>query len=277
MTQTPATFAAPKGPPVVLLAAGDVGQCGLPGARRTGELIRELSPHAVLALGDLAYRDGSAEEFARCYAPYWGAFREQTFPAPGNHDYRTAGAAGYFGYFGARAGDPARGYYSFDLGAWHIVSLNSNRELDPGSPQLKWLSEDLRTHRQRCVLAYWHHPRYSSGPHGNDPRTQALWEILYRQGASVVLAGHDHVYERLSPMNATGERDDERGLHSFVVGTGGAQLYEQKELHALSEAWNNTAWGVLKLTLEADGYAWEFMPVAGASFQDAGRASCTRR
>jgi 3',5'-cyclic AMP phosphodiesterase CpdA len=259
----------------VLLAAGDIGQCGSPGTALTAALLRQ-QPGAILALGDLAYRDGSAEEFRRCYDPYWGPFKARTHPVPGNHDYRTPEAAGYFAYFGARAGDPARGYYSFNLGAWHIVALNSNRELEPGSPQLQWLDADLRAHRQRCVLAYWHHPRYSSGLHGSDPRTQALWQSLYRHGVSIVLGGHDHHYERLLPINDRGERDDARGVRSFVVGSGGAKRYELKETHPLSIVRDNTTWGVLKLTLHEASYEWAFLPVTGG-VRDQGAATCVAR
>lgn len=261
--------------PVVLLA-GDVAQCDSPGAQLTAQRIKSL-PYPVLAVGDLAYPDGTAEEFAHCYAPNWGAFKDRTYPAPGNHEYRTPGAAAYFNYFGARAGEAGKGYYSFDLGAWHIVSLNSNRELDADSAQLQWLEADLRQHRQRCVLAYWHHPRYSSGLHGSDARTQAFWALLYRHGVSVVVAGHDHIYERFAPMNAQGERDPLRGIRSFVAGTGGAQHYAIKNRMALSEAAQSESWGVLKMTLHPDSYAWEFLPVAGQSFRDAGNAPCVAR
>lgn len=261
--------------PVVLIA-GDVAQCDSPGAHRTGQIIKSL-PYPILALGDLAYPDGSAENFAHCYAPSWGAFKDRTYPAPGNHEYRTPGATAYFDYFGARAGAAGKGYYSFELGAWHIVALNSNRELEADSAQLRWLEADLRQHRQRCVLAYWHHPRYSSGPHGSDARTQAFWALLHRQGVSVVVTGHDHIYERFAPMNAQGAQDPIRGIRSFVVGTGGAQRYELKQRLALSEAAQSESWGVLKMTLNADGYAWEFLPVAGQTFRDAGSAQCVAR
>lgn len=268
---TQATEPAPS-----VLIAGDVGQCTVPGAQLTGALIRDL-PYPVLAAGDLAYPNGTPAEFTNCYAPHWGAFKSRTYPAPGNHDYKTPGAAGYFGYFGAQAGDPAKGYYSFDLGAWHIVSLNSNRELAAGSPQLTWLEQDLREHRQRCVLAYWHHPRFSSGPHGNDPRSQAIWETLYRHRVSVVATAHDHDYERFAPMNDRGELDRVHGMRSFVVGTGGAALYELKQRHDLSMAWHNTGWGVLKLTLHPTRYEWAFLPAAPTAFQDAGNADCLQR
>jgi len=261
--------------PVVLIA-GDVAQCDTPGALFTAELIKAL-PYPVLAAGDLAYPNGTLEEFTRCYTPTWGVFKDRTYPAPGNHDYRTPGAAGYFAYFGERAGDPAKGYYSFDLGQWHIVMLNSNRELEPGSKQLAWLAADLRQHTQQCVLAVWHHPRFSSGPHGNDARTQALWEALYQHGVSVLVTAHDHDYERFLPMNALGERDDKRGIRSFVAGTGGAKLYPLKQRHPLSQVWQGESWGVLKLTLRAQSYDWDFLPVAGAKFQDAGTAQCVKR
>jgi acid phosphatase type 7 len=261
--------------PVVLLA-GDVAQCDSPGAQLTAQLIKSL-PYPVLAVGDLAYPDGTAEEFSHCYAPNWGAFKDRTYPAPGNHEYRTPGAAAYFNYFGVRAGEAGKGYYSFDLGAWHIVSLNSNRELEVGSAQMHWLEADLRQHRQRYVLAYWHHPRYSSGPHGSDARTQAFWVLLYRNGVSVVVTGHDHIYELFAPMNAQGARDPVRGIRSFVAGTGGAQHYALKQRIAWSEVSNGESWGVLKMTLNPDSYAWEFLPVAGQTFRDAGNAQCVAR
>ena len=261
---------------IAIYAAGDIGQCNSIGAALTAGLLKQ-NTGPVLVLGDIAYRDGSPEEFIRCYAPHWGDLRDRIYPAPGNHEYRTQDAAGYFGYFGARAGDPARGYYSFDVGPWHILSLNSNRELEDDAPQLQWLETDLRQHKQRCVLAFWHHARYSSGPHGSDARTQALWSMLYRHGVSVVVAGHDHDYERFAPMNAQGERDDLHGMRSFVVGTGGAILYELDARHPLSEAWNDTEWGVLKLMLRQDSYAWEFLPVASGTFRDAGSAQCNQR
>ena len=262
--------------PIAVLLAGDIAQCDTPGAQLTGQLINAL-PYPVLAVGDLAYPRGSTEDFARCYTPHWGAFKDRTYPAPGNHEYGTVGAEGYFKYFGARAGEAGKGYYSFDLGAWHIVSLNSNRELEADAPQLKWLDEDLRRHRQRCVLAYWHHPRYSSGPHGTDARTQAFWALLYRHGVSVVVTGHDHIYERFSPMNEHGMHDPLRGIRSFIAGTGGAKHYAIKQRVTNSEAANGETWGVLKLTLGADQYTWEFLPVAGQTYRDAGSAPCVKR
>lgn len=263
-------------PDPVVLIAGDVAQCDVPGAQLTAQLIKSL-PYTVLALGDLAYPSGTPEEFKHCYEPAWGAFKARTYPAPGNHDYGMPGASGYFDYFGVRAGDRNKGYYSFDIGQWHIVSLNSNRELEPGSPQMVWLAADLQQHPHACVLAYWHHPRFSSGPHGDDVRLKAIWALLYRQGVSVVVAGHDHDYERFAPMNDKGERDAVRGIRSFVAGTGGAQHYRLRQRHLLSEVWHGDSWGVLQLTLHAHSYAWEFLPVAGSIFHDAGSAQCVRR
>ncbi len=265
-----------KQPDPVVLIAGDVAQCDSPGTQLTKQLIKDL-PYPVLAAGDLAYPNGTPEEFARCYEPTWGAFKNRTYPVPGNHDFRTPGAAGYFDYFGARAGDPTKGYYSFNLGQWHILMLNSNRELEPGSHQLAWLAADLRQHTQQCVLAIWHHPRFSSGKHGNDVRTQALWAALYQHGVSVHVSAHDHDYERFAAMNDLGERDDERGIRAFVAGTGGAKLYELKQRHALSQVWHGESWGVLKLTLRPKSFDWEFLPVAGSTFKDAGSAQCVKR
>ena len=263
-------------PDPVILIAGDVAQCNGQGAQLTGQLINSLV-YPVLVAGDLAYPNGTAEEFARCYEPTWGAFKTRTYPAPGNHEYRTAGAKAYFDYFGTRAGDRNKGYYSFDVGQWHVVSLNSNRELERGSPQMAWLKADLKQHRQACVLAYWHHPRFSSGPHGDNTRVQALWALLYQQGVSAVVTGHDHDYERFAPMNESGEADPVRGMRAFIVGTGGAHHYHLGQRHPLSEVWEGESWGVLKLTLGASSYAWEFLPVGGSTFHDAGSGQCVQR
>lgn len=263
----------PARPEAVLLAAGDIAECGVPGASLTAALIERL-PGTVLAAGDLAYPAGSAKDFARCYAPTWGKFRDRTLPVPGNHEYRTPEAAGYFAYFGPRAGEPGKGYYSVNMGHWHIVAVNSNLDSGPDSEQMRWLRRDLAQNRLGCILAFWHHPRYSSGPHGDDTRMDAVWDVLYRHGASVVIAGHDHDYERLAPLDAAGRRDDRRGIRSFVVGTGGARLYGVSMRGEESEAWNGTTWGVLKLSLYPKGYDWAFVPVAGASYRDAGSGRC---
>lgn len=262
--------------PVTLLAAGDIAQCGLPGAAKTAALI-EAIPGTVLAVGDLAYPNGTRADFARCYAPAWGKFQSRTLPVPGNHDYQTPGAAAYFEYFGKSAGKPGKGYYSVERGSWHIVALNSNIDASPDSEQVKWLRDDLARNHHACILAFWHHPRFTSGFHGNDNRTATLWETLYEAGASVVIAGHDHDYERFAPLNGQGQRDEKRGMRSFVVGTGGAKLYDFNMRAEVSEAWNARDWGVLKLELEADSYRWEFLPVGEGAFHDSGSARCVRK
>jgi hypothetical protein len=232
----------------------------------------------VFTLGDNVYPSGTAQQFERCYDPSWGRHRARTRPSPGNHDYATRGASGYFNYFGAAAGERGKGYYSYDLGAWHIIVLNSNCWGVGGcgrtSPQYKWLVADLQAHPALCTLAYWHHPRFSSGPHGNSTTVRPFWQALYDAGADVVLAGHDHTYERFAPQTPTGRADPERGIRQFIVGTGGYVHYAIRRAAANSEMRNNTMHGVLKLTLHADRYDWEFVPVAGQTFTDEGMGVC---
>ena len=178
--------------------------------------------------------------------------------------------------FGPNAGPPNQGYYSYELGTWHIVALNSNLTDEAWSEQERWLRADLAAHRTRCTLAYWHRPVFSSGRHGNDPHMHPIWPVLYEFGVDVVVNGHDHDYERFAPQNPDGEADAKRGIREFVVGTGGAGLYEFRTIRANSEVRNNTTWGVLKLTLHATSYDWEFIPVAGGAFHDAGSAACVQ-
>jgi hypothetical protein len=235
---------------------------------------------AVLLLGDNQYDDGALANYQASYDPTWGRVKGITYPAPGNHDYGTAGAAGYFTYFGAAAGDPARGYYSYDLGAWHLVVLNSNCTslpggCGPGSAQEQWLAADLAAHSGRCTLAYWHHPRFSSGQHGDDATFQTFWEDLYAAGADVVLVGHDHIYERFAPQDPAGNADPARGLREFVVGTGGRSQTPFATLRPNSVARSTGVFGVLSLTLYPNGYDWRFLPAAGGgSFADAGTGLC---
>jgi hypothetical protein len=268
----------------VVLAAGDIAGCDTGGDEATAALLDGLGG-SVLALGDLAYESGTAEEFATCYDPSWGRHRNRTWPVPGNHEYETPGAAPYFAYFGAVAGDPGQGWYSFDLGDWHLIALNSNCDeiggCDLDSPQADWLRADLAAHAAQaagattdCTLAFWHHPRWSSGDeHGSDPRTDALWRLLATAGAEIVLTGHDHEYERFVPMDAEGAATAD-GLVEFVVGTGGRPLYAFATPLVTSAARDNSTQGVLKLTLRSDGYNWEFVPVSATGFSDAGSAAC---
>lgn len=278
-----------------VLAAGDIAFCersffrqlsdwfrgysGQPGAPATAALLDRL-PGPILVLGDLAYWEGTAEEFNDCYDRSWGRHKARSYPVAGNHEYRSPEAAPYFDYWGERTGEDGKGYYSFDLDAWHIIALNSNIPAGPGSEQEVWLRRDLAATEADCILAYWHHPRFSSGRNRDQLETQALYRALYEAGASVVLAGHDHNYERFAPMDPEGKLDPDRGLRSFVVGTGGGQLKPatiQDPPRQNSEVVNGTTWGVLHLTLFAEAYAWQFIPVDGQSFEDSGRASCVER
>jgi hypothetical protein len=264
-----------------LVAAGDISSCTNNNDEATAKLLGSIQG-TILVLGDAAYEHGSPEEFADCYSSTWGRFKDRTKPVPGNHDYHTEGAEGYFEYFGKAAGDPSEGYYSYDLGAWHIVALNSNCEEVPGgceeaSPQLRWLKEDLAANKDKsCALAYMHHPRFSSGEeHGNTHYVKPLWEALYEAGADVVLSGHTHNYERFAPQDPDGEADPERGIRAFVVGTGGGESpHPIGDPIANSEVHNDETNGVLKLTLHAEGYEWRFVPVEGETFSDSGNARC---
>ena len=263
----------------MLLAAGDIADCGVTADEDTAALLDAL-PGTVAALGDLAYPSGTPDDFARCYGPTWGRHAGRTRPVPGNHDYETQGAGGYFSFFGAAAGDPAQGWYAYDVGSWHIVALNSICAAvggcGPGSLQEQWLRADLAAHPAACTLAYWHHPRFSSGQHGSDPTYDAFWRALYDAGADVVIVGHDHVYERFAPQTPDGARDDATGIRQFTVGTGGRSHYEFGSPIANSEQRDNTSFGVLALTLHDTGYEWAFVPAAGGSFTDSGSGTCSR-
>jgi hypothetical protein len=259
---------------VTLVGAGDIATCSSNEDEATAKLLDNI-PGTVFTAGDNAYTDGSDSQFANCYGPTWGRHKARTRPTPGNHDYHTSGASGYFGYFGAAAGEAGKGYYSYDLGAWHVVSLNSNISMSAGSAQEKWLRADLAASTQRCTIAYWHHPRFSSGTkHGNFSAAQPIWQALYDYGAEIVISGHEHNYERFGPQTPSGGRDDAKGIREFVVGTGGVGHYAGYSKQANSEVFNGTASGVLKLTLSDSSYTWEFVPIAGQSFTDSGSGSC---
>jgi hypothetical protein len=277
---TPASSVAPSSTPeapVILLAAGDISTCTSSGDTATAKLLLR-TPGTVITLGDNVYENGTAREFADCYDPTWGQVLDRTKPAPGNHDYHTAGAAGYFGYFGARAGDRNLGYYVFDLGAWRIYSLNSNCAdiggCEAGSKEVKWLKADLAAHPRQCVLAFWHHPRYSSGPHGNNTFMTPIWDSLEAAGAELVLNGHDHDYERFAAQTAAGKVDAATGIVEFVVGTGGNNHYQFGPIEANSRAHDNTSFGVLQLTLSPGSWTSEFVPVAGRTYTDSASGTC---
>ena len=262
----------------VLIGAGDIADCSnLAGAEATAKLL-EVNPGTVMALGDLAYPNGTAENF-KCYDQTWGRVKSRTRPSVGNHEFHSQGATYYFEYFGAAAGDPKTGYYSYDLGAWHIVVLNSEcKEVggcQAGSPEEKWLRADLAAHPTACSLAYFHKPRFSSGlNHGDDPEITAFWQALYDNNVELVLNGHDHDYERFAPQDPNGKADPKRGIREFVVGTGGKSHREFGFTRPNSEVRNNDAYGVLKLTLKPGGYAWQFLPEAGKTFTDSGSGTC---
>ena len=270
----------PETPDPVLVGAGDIATCGqLEGAEATAKLIDKI-PGTVFAVGDLAYPDGSDEQFAKCYGPTWGRFKDRTRPAVGNHEYHSDGASGYARYFGDAAGDPKKGYYSYDLGAWHIIVINSECDqvggCDANSPQGKWLQQDLAASSAVCTLAYWHKPLFSSGgKHGNDPTMKPLWDALYKAGADVVINGHDHNYERFAPQDPDGKLDKDRGIREFVVGSGGKDSHRTMgTLKPNSEAHTDDTFGVIKLTLHAKSYDWEFVPEAGKTFADSGTGTC---
>jgi acid phosphatase type 7 len=264
--------------PAVLVGAGDIADCtDLSGAEATAKLL-EAIPGTVMAVGDLAYPDGTQENFA-CYDKTWGRVKSRTRPAVGNHEFHSTGATYYFSYFGAAAGDPTKGYFSYDLGTWHIVVLNSECQqiggCQAGSQEEKWLRSDLAAHPSACTLAYFHKPMFSSGgAHGDAPEFKPFWQALYDAHADIVVNGHDHDYERFAPQNPNGEADPVHGIREFVVGTGGKN---HRPFHAPdqnSEVRNADAFGVLKLTLKTHGYDWNFIPEAGKSFTDSGTGTC---
>lgn len=264
--------------PAVLVAAGDIADCtDLAGAEATAKLLEGI-PGTVIAVGDLAYPDGTKDNF-RCYDRTWGRVKDRTRPAVGNHEFHSKDAAYYFEYFGKAAGDPKDGYYSYELGGWHVISLNSECAevggCNAGSREEQWLRADLRAHPAACTLAYFHKPLFSSGgKHGNDPDMKPLWQALYEGNADVVINGHDHNYERLGPQAPDGSADPQRGIREFVAGTGGKNLRPMGPAVLNSEVRNADSFGVLKLTLRANGYDWQFIPVAGKTFMDSGSGAC---
>jgi acid phosphatase type 7 len=234
-----------------------------------GALIAEVSG-TVFTTGDNVYPDGTAAEFTNCYDPAWGELKTRTRPSPGNHDYHVPGASGYFGYFGSAAGPAGQGYYAYDLGTWRIYSLNSEMV---STAQVNWLESDLAANPASCVLAYWHHPRFSSGRHGSDDAVAPFWDALHAAGAEVVVNGHDHNYERFAPQTPSGQAST-TGIREFVVGTGGANQRPFEETQPNSEKRMTGTWGALKLTLESGSYSWEFLPASGPAFSDAGTSTC---
>jgi len=275
----------------VVAAAGDIacdpasptfgGGAGTPTAcrmRATSNLLLRTNPAAVLALGDLQYPNGSLDRFLASYDPSWGRAQAITRPAPGNHEYQTSAGAGFFAYFGRAAGNPAEGWYGFDLGGWRVMALNSECAqvggCGPGSSQLAWVEADLAAHPAACTLAYWHRPRFtSSADHTGDPAYEPLWEALDAAGAELVLNGHAHVYERFAPQTPGGAPDP-AGIREFVVGTGGKDLTGFAAPAPNSEVRQAESFGILEVALGRGRYGWRFVPVEGSSFTDEGSARC---
>jgi hypothetical protein len=263
----------------VLVGAGDIADCAdISGAEATAKLLDAI-PGTVFTAGDNAYEGGTAEQFAKCYDPTWGRHKARTRPSVGNHEFHSGGATPYFDYFGANAGDPKQGYYSYELGVWHIIVLNSECAevggCQAGSAEEKWLRADLQAHPAVCTLAYWHKPLFSSGAkHGDDPEIKPFWQDLYAAHVSLILNGHDHDYERFAPQDPDGKPDPQKGVREFVVGTGGKNHRPFGKAEANSEVRNADTFGLLKLTLRPHSYDWEFIPEAGKKFRDSGTGSC---
>jgi hypothetical protein len=268
-----------------LIAAGDIAghdpdfiidEC-MPQAEQTAKLVDKLSGPVAIP-GDAVYEVGSMAEYQDCYAASWGRFKSRTRPVVGDHDYKTYGAAGFFAYFGAAGGAAGQGWYSYNVGTWHVVALNTACDQIGGcgidSPEEAWLRADLAAHPSLCTVAYWHTPFYSSGSHGNTPGVKPLFQALYDNGVEMVLSGNDHDYERFAPQNATADADP-TGVRQFVVGTGGRYLRPLDATHQPnSEAANDATFGVLDLKLNATSYNWQFIPVAGSTYTDSGTGTC---
>ena len=265
---------------IVVAAAGDIiGTCSGSGCdyQKVGDVIRASGATRVLALGDISNNSGAASDYTGRFQTAWGSFKSAISPVPGNHDYGTPNAANYFSYFGAAA-HPPNGYYSLDLGSWHVVALNSNCAkvggCAAGSLQETWLRTDLASDTSPCTLAFWHHPRYSSGHDGDNVFMKDLYADLYAHGADIVLSGHSHDYERFAPQDNASRLDTAHGIAQFVVGTGGAFFTGFGATKPNSLTRQNTAMGALVLTLHSGSYNWRFAPIAGASFTDSGSATC---
>ena len=258
----------------VLVGAGDIADCRN-GASSATAAILDTVRGTIFVAGDAGYATRrNPDPLRTCYAPTWGRHLARTRPTPGNHEYEEGRADRYFSYFGAQAGAAPGGYYSYDLGEWHVLALNTNIPSDSASPQGQWLRADLDANAGKCTVAYMHHPRFSSGPHDGRRDVAPLWNALAERGVSVVIAGHDHIYERFAPLDTAGRVDTELGMRQFVVGTGGAEAYDIEKVLEGSEVQSGRAFGVLKLTLYPDRYRWEFIPVEAEGFRDSGESAC---
>jgi hypothetical protein len=277
----PVPAAAARSAGIVVVAAGDIAcRPGSPPTaagcqqRATARAVLAQQPRAVLLLGDNQYRDGALWKYRASYGPTWGRFLRRTYPTPGNHEYETRGAAGYYRYFGHRAAAPVRPWYSFRLGSWHLVALNSNCGAVDCAAEAAWLRADLAAHPARCTLAFWHHPRFTSGHEGETLAVGPFWDALYSAGADLVLNGHDHDYERFAPQDPLGRPDPVDGIRELVVGTGGAPWLPFRAPAPNSQLRATATFGVLRLSLQPDGWSWRFVHAGGASVSDQGYAAC---
>ena len=264
----------PGGFPVgVLVGAGDIARCGpaLANAERTAAIL-DRTPGVVFTAGDNAYPSGRAVDFNDCYGPTWGRHSARTRPTPGNHEYETPGASAYFDFFGENAGPP-QGHYTYNVGPWLVIALNSEIDVGASSSQLQWLRTELQESTARCAVAIFHRPLFSSGPNGDSRGMIEIWRALYEFGVELVINGHEHLYERFAPQSPDG-RLDPRGIRQITVGTGGAELYDVVARKPHSEVVNVDAYGVLKLTLASSTYHWEFIPAGTATFRDQGSGAC---
>jgi 3',5'-cyclic AMP phosphodiesterase CpdA len=257
-----------------LVGAGDIADCGSDGAIRTAAMLDSMRGTVFIA-GDVAYvSEENPHPFVTCFDPAWGRHRARIRPSVGNHEYSAEGPDAYFNYFGAQAGQRPGGYYSYDLGTWHVIALNTNIPADAGSPQQAWLQSDLEAHLGRCTIAYMHHPRFSSGSHAERDKLIPIWRTFERFGVSVVVAGHDHAYERFAPLDTNGVPDSVNGIRQFVVGTGGAHRSRIDNVLPGSEVHSTDSFGLIRLSLLKDRYRWAFLPVKQHGFTDQGESTC---
>lgn len=277
LVAAPGPVAPPPPPPdpnaIVIAGAGDIAGCPPVGSLQTAALLQAINAQRVFTVGDNAYPDGAAADFA-CFDQAWGPFKSAMIPVPGNHEYNTPGATPYFDYFGSLAGPAGLGYYATDVGSWRIYALDSECAFVDCTAELAWLVNDLAANPRQCTIGIWHEPRFSSGMHGDSSWVVPFYQALYDADAELVLSGHDHDYERFEPMDPSGNLDVATGIREFIVGTGGIGSYALSSIHANSAIRQTGTYGVLQLTLHAASYDWQFIPVAGKTFTDSGSGTC---
>lgn len=277
-THTPTPTYTPT--PVVLIGAGDIAECANQNDKITAGLLEQFPGTTIFTAGDNSDDLDPANAYKNCFDPTWGRFKDRIHPAVGNHDYDDDdSSAAYFKYFGAAAGVPGKGWYSYDLGSWHIVVLNSECEdvggCQAGSPQEQWLKADLAAHPTRCSIAIWHRPRFSAAYAEGLPFVEDFWKDLYNAGAELIINGHYHYYERYAPMDPEGKLDNAKGIREIISGTGGAHLETRaRTCNGNCQVFDQTTHGLLKLTLHPDSYDWQFIPEPGKTLADSGSTEC---